>query len=292
MKELFAVDVSKGLSESEKFVVRTLDKTLMQKQVDFTSEIKEYEKKGNEKSAVTIARYLCYTVGLLLLTVFCVKLTDAQDFKSVFASSWAFLVFGSLLVIGGIVLSTLKKINKNKVAKDPNYQKVIKDGEALYDQCIKNLKIPQKAPDVDIFLSIYKTEGDKQKPATTAFNYVNTSVHLFSEGDSVMVADLSTVFGFKKSSFTGYEIIQKKTTFNNWNKSENISDAKYKPYGVKVTATGCFEVKQYYKINLKAFDQEYFIIIPSYDGENFVKTAGIKSKLIKSENNGKENKNV
>ena len=152
----------------------------------------------------------------------------------------------------------------------------IKEGEKLYDECIKDLKIPTSAKECDIFLSVYENKNGELKPATKVVNYANTSVQLFSSGEYLMIGDLTTIFGIKKKDFKDYEVVQKAVTFNCWNKQVPIADKEIKKYGVKINSVGFFSVKNCIKVHLNTNGCDYFIIIPPYDSELFLKTAGIK----------------
>ena len=276
MKELFAVDVTNGSSESEKFVVHKLSEKLMQKQVDFTNVVKEYEKKAQEPGYLVIIRSLSLMIGLFLLVVFFASLTKEEDINMAFKKGLIIFIFGMLFSLIGLVLLIIKSSKERAVVKDERYKNAIKEGEKLYDECIKDLKIPSSAKECDIFLSVYENKNGELKPATKAVNYVNTSVHLFSSGEYLMLGDLTTIFGLKKKDFKGYEVIQKAVTFNTWNKQTSINDKEIKQYGVKVNSVGFFSVKNCIKVHLNANGCDYFIIIPPYDSEVFLKTAGIK----------------
>ncbi|MBR3864917.1 MAG: hypothetical protein IKJ19_07410 [Clostridia bacterium] len=280
MKELFAVDITNGSSESEKFVVRKLSEQLAQKQKNFTEKVSEYENRVKEPDFLVIIRYLSLMIGLFLLVIFFASLAKQSDLSVAFNNGLVIFIFGVAFTLAGTVLLIIKKIREKKVVNDQEYLDTIKNGESIYDECVKNLQIPEKASECDIFFSVYENKKGELKPAVKAFNYVNTSVHLFSSGEYLMLGDLSTVYGIKKSDFKGYEIIKKAVTFNNWNKNIPISDKQMKPYGVQITAVGLFSVKNCVKVHFNTDGVDYFIIVPPYDSENFLKTAGIK-KCIK-----------
>ncbi len=276
MKELFAVDVSSGYSESEKFVVRKLSEELMQKQIKFTEKITEYEKRAKEPNFLVLIRYLSLMIGLFLLVVFFVSVTKESDLKTAFNKGLIIFIFGCIFALVGTVLLIIKTIREKKLVKDSEYLDTIKNGETLYDECIKDLKIPAQAKECDIFLSVYENKNGELKPVVKAFNYVNTSVRIFCSGEYLMFGDLTTVFGIKRKDFKGYEVIKKAVTFNSWNKNLPLNDKAIKPYGVKITTVGLFSVKNCIKVYFNTGGVDYFIIIPPYDGESFLKTAGIK----------------
>lgn len=279
MKELFAVDVTNGRSESENFVIRKLSEELMKKQIQFTETVKEYETRVKEPSFLVIVRYLSLMIGLFLLIVFFASLTKESDLKMAFTKGLIIFIFGIIFTTVGIMLLIMQRVREKRAVKDEKYLNTIKSGEALYDECIKDLKIPQTAKECDIFLSVYENKKGELKPASKALDYVNTTVQLFSSGEYLMIGDLTTIFGIKKSDFKGYEVVSKPVTFNCWNKNLSISDKEMKKYAIKVTAVGFFSVKNCLKVMLNANGKDYYIIIPPYDGENFLKTAGIKRNV-------------
>jgi hypothetical protein len=132
-----------------------------------------------------------------------------------------------------------------------------------------------------VFLYVYSTKSGKEVAVNKRIKYVNTPVKVFKEGDSIMFADLQTVFALKKQWFKGYEIIPEKVTFNCWNKNENYGTAKYKGYGVKPAVRGGLAVKGCYKFILEKDGKELAIVVPPYDGEVFLKLLDLKIKKTK-----------
>ena len=153
MKELFAVDVTNGKSDSENFVVRKLSNELMQKQVQFTEKIEEYENRVKEPNYLVLIRYFSLMIGLFLLVVFFVSLTQESSLSKAFEKGAIIFIFGLIFAIFGAVLLIIKTVKEKKLVKDQEYLNTIKSGEALYDECIKDLKIPANAKECDVFLS-------------------------------------------------------------------------------------------------------------------------------------------
>ena len=280
MQEFFAVDTHLGYSESSSVVMREVGEDNLIKQEEYTKKMEVYENKAKLPSILNALRIACNVIAFFLLCGFLFALTvnDGVGIESVLY--WVFGIAIFFMAIG-FFLSFYRKRRAKKVAKDEGYLALIKEGEAIYDECISSLKIPSSAKEIDVFLYLYSTQSGEAKPVNKAIKYVNSPIKAFVEGGYLMIADLQVVFGLKKEWFKSFEIMPEKVTFNCWNKNGGYGTNEYRKYAIKPTATGALAVKNCYKFILEKDGKCFQIVIPPYDGEAFLKLTGIKYKKAK-----------
>lgn len=283
MKEFFAVDLHTGTSESEKLVSKVLSEKTTKEQVDFSNKIKEYEKKATLPTWLVVVRVVVFILAVLFFMAFFANLTQVEDGGKIPSQSWIVFVFAIICLIASCLVTIIKKRRAKKVATSQEYTDCIKGGEELYKRSLNELGIPQDAPSVDVFITVYTTKSGKVKPATKLFDFVNTSVKIFSDENTFSFADLQTVFTLQKSWFKGFEKIEKRVTFNVWHKEKsNLSD-EYKQYGVKVNGSGVLYVKNCVKILFEKDETQYYIVIPPYDSDTVLShIQGTNKKIKKS----------
>ena len=278
MNEFFSIDAHLSFSESSSCKARELDEKNLKDQEEYTNKMQGYEESARLPRHLFILRLVSNIAAFLLLSGFFWLLTikderNIQDFV-------LYLLFGGAIafMLLGTALARHEKQRARKIAGDKGYLELVNEGNRIYERCMKALKVPNLARSIDVFLYVYSTKSGKEVAVNKRIKYVNTPIKVFKEGDSIMFADLQTVFALKKQWFKGYEIIPEKVTFNCWNKDENYGTAKYRKYGVKPAFSGGLGVKGCYKFILEKGGKEFAIIIPPYDGEIFLKLADIKNK--------------
>ncbi len=278
MKEFFAVDVNTESSESSNVVERSLTKKLLSAQEKYTQDMQEFEKRASVSPAHSSMKAAACFIALFALAIFFGFLTKIESASEIKPIHWVLLTVGICSVTIATILHFLGKSKAKKVASDERYLNLIKEGEKIYDECLKELKVPKNAKNIDLFLYVYTSKGGEDKPITKLFKYVNTPVKVFTEGDKLMIADLQTVFAFEKKWFKSYEIIEQKTTFNAWNKDESALSSNYKEYKIRTNGVGVLSVKNCYNVILEKDGSEFSIVVPPYDAKEFLKLCGIKEK--------------
>ena len=278
MKDIFAVDLHTHASKSSSIIERELDKNIIQKQEDYTNHLNELEKKAQLPTLLSLLRTVLLVLASVFLGIFFMELTQMGEGQKIPPERYILFGFGCLFLIIGSCLTIYKKKRAKKVAASEEYKNLLKSGDQIAKESDKFLKIPQSATPIDVFLYVYSTKGGKERPATRAFDYINASVKIFTEGEKVMLADMQTVFAVEKAWFKGFEIIEKRIVFNAWNKAKYITDKPYSNFAVKQRSNGSFSVKNAVKINFERAGEQFFIIVPPYDSEIFLKYIGSKKK--------------
>ena len=289
MREIFAVDVHTQTSESNDIVERALSDELIKEQENYTAQMQEYEKRARTSPVVSVIKAGSAMISIFLFAVFFGNLGQLESLSQAKANVWLLLGFAVVFGVTALITWLYGKNKVKKVAKDEGYLALIKRGERIYEDCVKALKVPSSAKQCDIFLYVYTTKSGAPKPVTKVFDYVNTPIRLFSEDNKVMIADLQTVFSIEKSAFIGWEKMEKRVSFNTWNKPQSTMDKEYLPYSIKVNAGGIFTVKNCVKVILEKAGEKFCIVIPPYDAETFLKICGLSKKdeiNEKSKNNG------
>jgi hypothetical protein len=281
MNELFAIDTHLAFSESSSCIVRNLDEKCLKEQEEYTKNMQAYEEMAKLPKSLFILKIISSIAAFFLLSVFfwCLTIKNEAGVRDFIL----YLLFGGAIafMIVGTALTRHEKQRAKRVASDKGYLELINEGNRIYERCMKSLKVPSLARSIDVFLYIYTTKSGKAAPVNKNIKYINTPIKAFKEGDSLMIADLQTVFAIKKQWFKRVEIIPEKVTFNCWNKNENYGSAKYRSYGVKPAFNGGLAVKGCYKFILEKDGKEFAIVVPPYDGEVLLKLLDLKIKKAK-----------
>ncbi len=157
---------------------------------------------------------------------------------------------------------------------------------ALIEECadtkkmiLSDMGVPDENKLVDVFLSYYKPKKGKETNALFV-TFTNVELQIYRDESNFYVADLESLVAIPLSSFTGIYKVNKRVTFDGWNKEEPTNSPKYKPYNIMRCSVG-LTIKPYYSIHFNIDGDEYEILIPNYELDNFIEVLPSSIEIVK-----------
>lgn len=146
--------------------------------------------------------------------------------------------------------------------------------EAAAAKVKSELGIPESASDMD-FLSFFYRENENGPFPIKPFDFMTMEMFAFSDGDSLCIADYNDVYSINKSDIKGIEKIEKETTLLGWSKDEPFDSEKYAEYEISENDEGFIVIPYYYSVRVDADGEEFELVIPPYELDEFKKIADI-----------------
>ena len=230
----------------------------------------------NIQRASSIPRWLNWTAiilgmaGFIVLIGFLEALKDV-DFSTAYDNA-GWLLYGGvacILVAAPIVLYKTYRIRTT--VNSPAARDALAERERLNARCFEELGVPQTADDIDVFCETFKEKNGKTKKVWSMYQYTNTSCKIFRDEENLYLADTDGVYAFPISSFFEIMTVRKNALFGGWNKEGPFNKPPYKQYKVRKNNYCVFFVKPHYYIKFLAFNEEYVLVIPSYELETLQK---------------------
>lgn len=230
----------------------------------------------NIEHASSIPRWLNWTaiilgmIGFIVVIGFLEALSDVGFSTAYDNAGW--LLYGGgacLLVAAPIFIYKFYRIRttvNSTAARD-----ALAERERLNARCFEDLGVPQTADDIDVFCETFKEKNGKTKKVWRIYQYINISCKIYRDGENLYLADTDGVYAFPLSSFFEIMTVRKNALFWGWNKEGPFNKPPYKQYKVRKNKYGVFFVKPHYYIKFLAFNEEYMLVIPSYELETLQK---------------------
>ena len=209
-------------------------------------------------------------VGMIVLTGFLNALSDVSFSTAYKNGGWLLYVGGTCLLVALAILF-YKIYRKKTTVNSPAARDALAERERLNARCFEDLGVPQTADDIDVFCEAFRDKNGKTKKVWSMSQYINTSLKIYRDGENLYLADTGGVYAFPVSSFFEIMTVRKNALFTGWNKDVPFNKPPYKQYKVRKNNYGVFFVKPHYHIKFLAFNEEYVLVIPSYELETLQK---------------------
>ena len=270
MKNAFSINVTTNENGADKFKVKKLSEELTRRKEQSENTITDITR------AASIPRWLEWVAiilggfGLIVFASLLEALTDVGFATAYKNAGWLFYAGGASLIVA-LIIFILRTYKKRTTLNSPAVRDTLSESERLVYRCYEDLGVPYDADDVDIFAEGFKTKNGKTKRAGMFFQYLNVACKIYRDGDNLYIADTDGVYAFPIVNFTGIVAVKKNATFNCWTKQQPFNKPPYKQYKVRHNNYGMFFVKPYYSVRFTALNEEYEIVIPSYEMDTLQK---------------------
>ena len=270
MKNVFTMNVTTSEEGWNKFRVKKLS--------DDLEHVKERsdETVQNIERASSIPRWLDWTAnilgmaGMIVAVGFLEALSDVSFATAYDNAGWMLYVGGACLLVALAIF--LYKFYRNRTTvNSPAARDAFAERERLNARCFEDLGVPQTADDIDVFCEAYKEKNGKAKRVSNMSQYINLSSKIYRDGENLYLADTDGVYAFPVSGFFEIMTVRKNALFMCWNKTEPFNKPPYKQYKIRRNNYGVFFVKPHYYVKFLAFNEEYVLVIPSYELETLQK---------------------
>ena len=230
----------------------------------------------NIERASSIPRWLDWIASILGMAGFIVafgflKALLEVSFETAYGNAGWMLYFGGACLLIALAIFVYKTYRNRTIVNSPAARDALAEQERLNARCFEDLGVPQTADDIDLFGEGFKEKNGKAKRAWSMSQYVNLSCKIYRDGENLYLADIDGVYAFPLSGFFEIMAVRKTTTFSGWNKAVPFNKPPFKQYNIRRNNYGVFFVKPYYYVKFLAFNEEYMLVIPSYELETLQK---------------------
>lgn len=269
MKNVFGVQHNNNKIDGFCFITREISEDLANRQQRSSEALANFEKQAKLPLWLYIVKILAIAFATLF-TILIIIIGAKNGFSKILnQSGWAIVVavclwltFFSLVFIG--------RVRMREVVEDEDLHGELMRVESLVNECKEYLGIPNDAVGITVLGNFYKEKNDKKISELPFADFVALEMYIYVQNGKLYLADTGAVLCFEKSELVGYESSDQKIKMLGWTKKEHFSSEKYKPYKIMMDSNGVILFKGCLHAHFNRNGEEYEIIIPSYDSENFI----------------------
>lgn len=233
----------------------------------------DLKKKSNLPLSIEIIKVICFIVWITVLT----GLISARSFVEGYRNASVLCWIGLMCFIVWLPLFCIKKVRGKRIEKAAVEQHIEKV-DTLWHNVKQSFGIPQDADCIDVFAEYYIIKNGKPKHKVGGMvDFINFQMYAFARGGNLCLANMERLWEIPLSSFRSISLSKKITSLPYWNKSEPINSVKYKPYKIKRNQLGQYFAK-YYRVEIVDLKGEFYLLIPEYDGEIFMRLTNLNIK--------------
>lgn len=284
MKPIFGIDVTHDkrneVMNGGEFVTKTVSKQTADEYDSKQESLEQTIEMSKLPLVVRIAEYLlgAYAGIVLLATLKALPNVGLEQ-----ALKNAPVLIGSGVVSGVIwgILRLVSKQKQSKVMKAEDAEGQINEINRDAAEIHKELEVPANAMSVDILAFRYKDKGDKIAPHTVGLQttpFVNFEVKLYATDEAVHLADLESVYSFKKSELKAITTVNKRISVPSWNKDCDPRKGEFKVHKMTVSNTEDVFFKPYHILEIEREGQTYGIYFPCYELAAFEVLTGLRAE--------------
>ena len=280
-KPIFGIDVTENKNNEtvngSEFIVRKLSEQKINEYDDKHNDVLETVEKSQSPLWIEIVKWLCLIIFLpVVMSIIKVGFVTATQNAPIL------VIVGFVCGIAWVALMIYTKKKEKKVLQEEKVEErvdeLVKDREAMY----RELGVPEDAEYVDVLQFFYKIKKEKIVPYASGLQltaYVNPEVKIFATEEDLYIADHESVYSLKKSEFKSITCVDKRVYVPMWNKDEEPTKGRFKPYKMTVNSYGCVIFKPYYILNIEHEGKIYGLYFPCYELEVFERLTGLKAEV-------------
>lgn len=251
----------------------TAEQNIEMKQVLETEE--NLRKKHDLPLSLDIIKSICLLVWITVLAGLISARSFAEGYRNAPVLSW----IGLMCFIVWLPLFCIGKARKNRTEKVTVEQHIEKIDDLL-NKAKQSFGVPQDADRIDVFAEYYVIKNGKPKHKIYGMaDFINLQMFAFVRGGNLCLANMEWLGEIPLSSFRSITLSKKITRLLWWNKSEPINSEKYKPYKIRRNQLGQYFVR-YYRVEIVDLKGEFYLLIPEYDGEIFMRLTNLSANNI------------
>jgi hypothetical protein len=174
----------------------------------------------------------------------------------------------ALAVAFAILIKSRK--NGNAWAKD-ELERRLDDLNTRIDKAQASLfEIPENAKKLDVFYNYYTVKDGKRTVETeSVFEYSFGEYTYFHDKENLYFTDVQAKYAIPFSSIKDLKLIESETTFDLWDKDEDMDDPKYEKYDIYDKTEDCISINSYAELYISDNNGDYKIVVPGYEYEKF-----------------------
>ncbi len=266
MKNIFGIDLDKEEFDAQKIAVRKTDEALLKRQDDMSEDLQEYAKKAMLPKPLTVLFYISLT-----LAVICFYVAFAPDEEPLWWMLVPAGIFGAILAVLGICAF----LRHRRLLKSDEFQAALTRTERVADESRISLGVPADAADIDVFGTAYQVKKGKVKQGIAGCDFINYPMWAFVEEDNLCIADTAAVYAIPLSSILRVVRMERRITFDDWNKDSAYNKEPYKAYKISQNKDETLVMRGYCSIQFLFEGEECEVVIPTYDIDTVLKMTGL-----------------
>lgn len=226
--------------------------------------------------ALRVIQFVCGCFSLLILAA-----SIIGGLETSFQNS-PLLVIGAVpLGIVWLALHVFSKKREKRVIKEENIERQTNEIDEDVEAIQNELGVPKNAVEVDLLFFHYKVKNEKIIPQAPLFQttpYINLEADVYTTENELHFATLEHVYSFKKSDIKAITTVNKRISIPFWNKDEEPTDGKFKPYKMTVNSMGDVFFKPYHILKIECENKWFGIYFPCYELEAFEAFTGLSAQ--------------
>ena len=284
MKPIFGIDITltkkNEIVNGDEFIIKTISK---QKMEEFEAKQEDLEKTVEESKLplwIRIVKSVCGFWGALML-IATIKALGEVNLVQAFQNAPILLVSGIACGLVWVVLHFWSKNKEARILKEQNAEqqvsKIDMDIGAMYDE----LGVGRNASSVDVLSFRYKVKNGEIVATSVGFQitpYVNFDLKIYVTDDCLCLANVESVYAFKRSELKTIKTVNKRISIPTWNKEEEPTAGAFKQYKLAVNNIGNIFFKPYHILEVEHNGETFGIYFPPYELATFEKLTGLKAE--------------
>ncbi len=266
MKNIFGVDLDKEEFDAKKFTLRETDEALLKRRDDMSEDLQEYAKRALLPKPLGIL----FSVSIVLAALCFFVAIDLRE-EPIW---WLFVPAGVFAAIA-IALGTCAFLRHRRVLKSDEFQAALTRTERVAEESRISLGVPADAADIDVFGTAYQIKKGKIKQGIAGCDFINYSMWMFVEQNNLCIADTAAVYAIPLSSILRVVRMERKITFDDWNKDSDYNKEPYKAYKISQNKDGTLGMRGCCSIQFLFEGEECEVVIPTYDIDAVLKMTGL-----------------
>lgn len=242
--------------ECEDLLLRQIDARMQAEEKELND---HYHKVFMGPVKSTVYSFIAIPFLVILGFILC-EVPALQPYKTEIVGSICIVIMAIIAI--GVILN--KKLRKTST--DAECDKI----DSFYERCARALRVPEKAPRVDIFAYLYETKDGVRKNYHASDAYLTEFVHVFEEYGNLCLYASTRVYAVPISSIEEFVRVDEKILFSGWNKDTPHNEGNYAQYNIEASANDEYTMNDYYRIRFTHEDTPYELLIASYDIEPFL----------------------
>lgn len=241
----------------------------------------ETHERAKLPTVLRVIQWICGMAGALVVLGIVRALKGDVSLPEAYSNAPAlFWVGGVCLIVWAILRLAASRKSKTVMESDEGSYSLAKF-ESVANTVLGELGVPGDAAEVDVLTFKYKVKNGEIKPKAGAMEftaYENSEYKLFSDVESLYLADVSGKFEIARSEIRGISTVRKGISVPGWNKETQPTKGEYKPLKMSVDKYGCVHFKPYHILEFEHNGETWGIYFACYDLPAFEAATGLKAE--------------
>lgn len=283
MKPVFGIDITTNKKNerlnSEEFIIQTTSKQKTEELEEKQENLKQTIEESKLPLWVRIVKAICGFYALIVLGSVA-KASFKIGFDQALRNAPILIISAFLCAIIWVILQFFAKRKENRVMTEQNAEQQVEELDTNLKNIYDELNVPKESASVDVLVFRYKVKNGKVVPKAIGLQmteYMNLDVKIFKTEDNLCLADLENLFAFPLSSLRAIKTVKKRISVSSWNKDEEPTKGKFKPYKMAVNQYGQIFFKPYHILEIDQNGEIFGIYFPCYELPIFESLTGLKA---------------